>query len=131
MLKKYFYSIIILNMIACSSFQESPSQIADVIDKSTGETVIPRNSNSLYIYPVKNKTTRQDVDDKLMIGIKKKISLEGRLALVSEIKNAELSLECTINNYIIENIEYRDIGRPVRMRLKILISTRLYDLKKR
>jgi hypothetical protein len=130
MMKKYFILIMILTMLSCSSLQETPSQIANVIDKSTGETVIPRNSNSLYIYPIKNKTNRQDIEDKMMMGIRNKISLEGRVALVSDLKSAELSLECIVNNYIIEFIEYRDIGRPVRMRLKIFISIRLYDLKR-
>lgn len=124
------FCIIILLMLSCSSLQETPSQIADVIDKSTGETVIPRNSNSLYIYPLKNRTNRQDIEDKIMRGIRNKIALEGRVALVSDLKSAELSLECIINNYIIEAVEYRDIGRPVRMRLKIFISAKLFDIKR-
>jgi len=117
-------------LISCSSLQEAPSQIANVIEKSSGETIIPRNANSLFIYPVKNKTSRQDIEDKMMRGIKNKISLEGRVALVVDIRSAELSLECIINNYIIEAIEFRDIGRPVRMRLKIFISAKLYDRKR-
>jgi hypothetical protein len=129
-MKNYFFSITILFVISCSSFQETPTQIANVIDKSTGDTVIPRNSNSIYIYPIKNNTTRQDIEDKITIAIRNKISLEGRLVIVSDLKSAELSLECTVNNYLIEFIEYKDIGRPVRMRLKILLSARLYDLKK-
>jgi predicted nucleic acid-binding OB-fold protein len=127
-IKIYFF--IILSMLSCSSLQETPGQIANVIEKSTGETIIPRNSNNIYIYPFKNKTTRQDLEDKMMMSIRNKISLEGRLALVSDVKSAELSLECIVKKYIIEFIEFRDIGRPVRMRLKIFISAKLYDIKK-
>ena len=129
-MRKYFIFITISTILSCTSLQEAPSQIANVIDKSTGETIIPRNANSLFIYPINNKSRRYDIEDKIMMSIRNKISLEGRLALVPDLKSAELSLECIVNNYIIENIEYRDIGRPVKMRLKILISARLYDLKR-
>ena len=56
--------------------------------------------------------------------------MDGRLAVVFEIREADLRLAGMIVKYQIQPIKYGNFGEPIKKRLRVIASITLYDIKK-
>lgn len=101
-----------------------------ILKDVNGEPVVPRAANRIYIMPLGNRTGRPELTGKLFLRISRNISMDGRLAVVSSREGADLALEGSIQDFSTHNIAYGDMGRPVRKRIRVTASLRMYDLKR-
>jgi hypothetical protein len=125
-MKKYLLLIIIL-IVSCNSINQK-SNSNSILNNIDGEPVIPRNANKLYITLEKNS---QLFSKKLLYIIKQQIRMNGRLALVNHIPKADISLIIKILLYQIQPIKYDNFGHIETARIRIVVSLKLIDLKKK
>jgi hypothetical protein len=118
-------------VISCSSFYTNKrSTTGVVLGKINGEPVIPRSANRIIIPYFKNFTGEPTVSEKLTLRVRELISMDSRLAVVSDNYSADLRLKGNVVLYNIQPIHYSDAGEPVRKRLRIVVSIDLMDLKR-
>ena len=58
------------------------------------------------------------------------ISMDGRLGVVAINETADLRLAGTIVQYQVQPVQYNNLNEPIRKRLRIIASIKLFDLKK-
>jgi len=101
-----------------------------ILKDVNGEPVVPREANRIFIVPPGRSMENPEIAEKLFIRIRRNISMDGRLALVSERGGADLALEWCIRDFSRHNLVYGDMGRPVKKRIRVVAGLRMYDLKK-
>ncbi len=136
-LKKFFLKaltillIFVFSIVGClSSEDKGESALQDIIDDLNGEPVVPREANRLFISGFRNLTNVPLLSEKLMIKLKSQINMDGRLAVVSRYDYADLKLNGIVFAYQLQPIVFENTGEPVRKRLRIITSVKLFDLKK-
>jgi len=105
--------------------------LSRILNKISGEPVVPREANKIFIPLFENKTRRAEIAEKLFNRINERIGMDGRLAVVSDEKIADLKLEGVITDFTVQNLEYGTVGKPVKQRMRILASVRCTDLMKK
>lgn len=131
----YFIAVIMLILPAlitgCATGERREGAGAgSVLDNLNGEPVIPREANRIIIPFFHNYTDEPSVSEKLTLRVRKLVSMDGRLAVVSTNEEADLRLAGKVALYQVQPVQYGDFREPVRKRLRIVASIRLYDLKK-
>jgi len=101
------------------------------VAKGTGEPVIPRKANKIQINAFKNGADYRILNEKLLIKVKHLIGLDSRLALAGENEDPELLLDCTINQFSIQPVEFNSMRVPVKKRMRITMKVTMKDLKAR
>jgi len=124
---KNFLIFIIIIFISCNSVNKKNNSNS-ILENIDGEPVIPRNANKLYIIIENNNYI---FSQKLLYKIKEQIRMKGRLALVDDVSRAEISLIIKIILYQIQPVKYGKFGHPEQERIRIVVSLRLIDLKKK
>ena len=123
------FGIILINSCSLVNNRES-FQVKNVLSNIDGEPVIPREANKISIPFFYNHTEKPSISEKLTLKVRRFINIDGRLAVVSDTSNADLRLLGMIVKYKIQPVQYGAFGEPIRKRLRILTSVRLYDIKR-
>jgi hypothetical protein len=123
----FFCSIMLL--FACVSTEKikDPS-VKEVLKNFKGEPVVPREANKIIIPAFNNSTGLSFISEKLTLKLREQIRLDGRLAVVSENENADLILNGIIKEYQVQALEYNGFDKPVKKRLRITASVKLFDI---
>jgi hypothetical protein len=117
-------------VISCSSMDtEKKAATGKLLRKINGEPVIPRSANRIIVPYFRNFTGEPSISERLTLRLRELISMDGRLAVVSDNDRADLRLNGKVELYHIQPIHYSDAGEPVRKRLRIVASIELVDLK--
>ncbi|MFC1670110.1 LPS assembly lipoprotein LptE [Spirochaetota bacterium] len=123
-------SIFIIIVSACSAPESKDnSKILKVIKSIDGELVVPRTANKIRILPFGSSNKGKEISEKLLISIRKKINLDGRLSVVGNRDRADLKLDGRVRGFQIQPLEYGEYNRPVKQRMRIVVSVRLINLK--
>lgn len=123
----FIFSIFVSLAIITGSCSQKRA-VSSIVKEIDGDTVVPRDANSIYIHDFTDNSGI--VADVLVLKIKEEINLDGRLTVVDNVKEADLRLNGRIKSYTVQNIQYGDMGRPIRKRLRIFASVQLHNLKK-
>lgn len=107
------------------------SAAREVLRNLDGEPVIPRNANKIIIPFFHNYTSKPSISEKLTLKLRRSVNMDGRLAVVSTGRNADLRLVGMIVQYEVQPIQYGNFGEAVRKRLRIIAAVKLFDIKKR
>ena len=126
----FIISLIILTGCA-SSGDRDKSSFNKAISEIDGEPVIPRTANKIHISLFRNSTGISNISEELSLRLKEQMNMDGRLAVVPENINADLKLDGIITKYELQPVRFDDLGDPVRKRLIIIASLKLFDLNKK
>lgn len=105
-------------------------KIKDVLNNFKGEPVVPRDANRILVPVFSNFTDQPSISEKLTVKIREEINSDARLAVVYEYEQADLLLKGIIIGYQIQPVQFDSFDKPVKKRLKIIASVKLFDLKK-
>lgn len=131
MYRALFLLLITSLVVSCSSVDtEKRATTGKLLRKINGEPVIPRSANRIIVPFFRNFTGEPAVSDRLTLRLRELISMDGRLAVVSDNNRADLRLNGKVELYHIQPIHYSDAGEPVRKRLRIVASVELVDLRR-
>jgi hypothetical protein len=122
--------ILIISTGCTLTEKQNSNTVKDVLRTFAGEPVIPRESNRIFIPLFSNLTDQLSIPLKMALRLKEQITADGRLAVVSENDNPELLLKGMINAYQVQPVKYDGFDKPVKKRLRIVASFRLFDIKK-
>jgi predicted nucleic acid-binding OB-fold protein len=100
-----------------------------MFDGISGEPVVPREANRIIIPFFHNYTAEPSVAEKLTLRLRQIIGMDGRLAVVANNENADLRLAGAVVQYQVQPVQYGNFNEPVRKRLRIISSIRLFNLK--
>lgn len=118
-------------LIGCVSDDNvKDSTISKVIDSINGEPVVPRDANRIIVPFFNNFTTEFSISEKLTLRVREFLVMDGRLAVVSDNKDADLRLIGKIVRYHNQPIQYGKFGEPIRKRLRIVAMVGLLDLRR-
>ncbi|MCP4133958.1 MAG: hypothetical protein GY754_23510 [bacterium] len=106
------------------------AEVAAVLNKISGEPVVPREANRIFIPPFSNSAREEGFPGKLLLRIKNKINMDGRLTVVNSKTNAHLLLRGGVTGYRVQGVEYDGFRKPVKKRLWVTVSVQLTNLKK-
>ena len=113
---------------ACITMPENNgSAVKDVLGKINGEPVIPRRANKIYIQDFSDFAGDLSVAQKTTIRVRDFIIQDGRLSVVSLIDNADVALFGKIVQYELQPIEYGEYRQPVKKRVRIIATVKLYS----
>jgi hypothetical protein len=101
-----------------------------LLDQLSGETVVPREANTIYLVPFKNATRYSALPDRINSKLGNLIVSDGRLAIHKEMDAADTVLEGKIKSLQTQPLTFNSFGREDKKRLRILVSVRLTDNKK-
>jgi len=122
---------LLFNISGCLSYINNGNTTSSkVLMKFNGEPVIPRDANRVVVPFFSNFTNKPVLSDKLTLKLRELINMDGRLAIVSESSQADLIVTGKIVHYQIQPIQYDTIGRAVRMRMRIISSVKLRDIRR-
>lgn len=119
-------SLLLAFLIACSSIS-GDSKTREVLGGIDGEPVVPRRANRILIPYFRNNTRESAVSERLTIRLRELITMDGRLAVVSDEEHADLKLKGAVLLYHLQPIHFSDSGEAVRKRLRIVVSVALID----
>lgn len=122
--------MIVLHGCISSTVKKNDPSIKDVLINFKGEPVIPREANKIMIPVFNNFTNQPALSYKLITKLREQIISDGRLAVVSENAPADLLLKGIITAYQIQPVKYNGFDKPIRKRLRITSSIRLFDITK-
>jgi hypothetical protein len=114
----------------CTSIDDKEEfKVKDVLNNFKGEPVVPRDANRILV-PLFNTIINQpSLSELLTVKVKEAINSDARLAVVTG-SEADLILKGVITGYYMQPVEYDGYDRPVKKRLKITVSLKLFDLRK-
>ncbi|GEM_PF-337615 len=121
-------SLLLAFLLACSSIARD-AKTGKVLRGIDGEPVVPRKANRILIPYFRNYTREPSVSERLTIRIRELITMDGRLAVVSDEERADLNLRGAVLLYHLQPIHFTDSGEAVRKRLRIVVSVELIDVK--
>jgi hypothetical protein len=121
-------SICLFQSASCSNSQKrNRPGIKKIFKSSTGEPVIPRKANRIYIRNFINRSGREQIESRLQFRIEKLISMDGRLAVASSPLETDLILSGEVTSFTIQDLEFNELGQPVKKRMIIIASVNLID----
>jgi hypothetical protein len=120
---------IILPSGCASSDKRSETGLRDVLSNFKGEPVLPREANRIIIPVFNNIAKKPEISELLTVKVREAIYSDSRLAVVSG-NEADLILSGVITGYYMQPVKFDGYDRPVKKRLKITASIKLFDLKK-
>ncbi len=124
--------LIFLITLGCSvDRKKDGSTVKKVLNNINGEPVVPRDANRIIIPFFHNYTKEPSISEKLTLRLRKLISMDGRLAVVSKNDKADLRLAGMVVRYQIQPVQYGNFHEPIRKRLRIVASVRLLDMNKK
>jgi hypothetical protein len=126
----YFVFIAILLTGCFSTDKQKDSSVKDVLKTFEGEPVVPREANKIFISEFSNFTDQPSISIKLTSRLKEQIISDGRLAVVTESNITDLLLKGMITAYQVQPVKYNGFDKPVKKRLRIVASIKLFDIKK-
>lgn len=113
---------------SCLTMPENDGKVAqEVLGKLNGEPVIPRRANKIYIQEFSDFTGTPSIAQKTTIRVSDLILQDGRLSVVSDINNADVALFGKIVQYELQPIEYGEYQQPVKKRIRIIATVKLYN----
>ena len=122
---------ILFTPFGCSSTGDKESYQVPAFSKITsGEPVVPREANKIFIDPNSLRGDLTGVPEMFMTLLKNKISMDGRLAVVPDQNGADLILRYSISRYQVQVISFGNFGRPVKKRMRIIAGVQLIDAVK-
>jgi hypothetical protein len=121
-------SLLVAFLLACSSIA-GDTKTSKVLRGIDGEPVVPRQANRILIPSFRNNTREPAVSERLTIRLRELITMDGRLAVVSDEESADLKLKGAVLLYHLQPIHFSDSGEAVRKRLRIVVSVELIDVK--
>ena len=124
-----FFTLFIFGCVAPA--ENSDPLLKNVLKVVDGEPVIPRSANRIFIKEIKKISSGESVSYTLFIKLKNAINRDGRLVVESDFAKSDLMVEVLIKNYVVQNIRYNNLGQPVIKRMKIVASSKLYNIKKK
>ena len=101
-----------------------------ILDQFSGETVVPRQANTIYIAPFINTTRKTELADKVAFKLSSLIVSDGRLAIVKDANTADTVFETKIISFEKQAITFNNFGQPDKKRLRIIVSAKFTDNKK-
>ncbi|MDR3237791.1 MAG: LPS assembly lipoprotein LptE [Spirochaetia bacterium] len=101
-----------------------------LLDQLSGETVVPREANTIYLVPFKNMTKHSALPDRITSKLSSLIVSDGRLAIHKEMDAADTVLEGKIKNLQTQPLTFNSFGREDKKRLRIVVSVKLTDNRK-
>jgi len=123
--------LILIFLTGCvSEIRESESTLIKTLKGINGEPVVPRDANRIYLHPIINNPQWIGLSERLIIKIRESLNMDGRLVINQNEKNSDLRLDISIVRYFVQNIQYGEMRRPVKKRLRIVLSVRLFDLNR-
>jgi hypothetical protein len=129
-LSLYFACAVFFAAGCISNVKQNESSIKDVLKNFSGDPVVPREANKIIIPLFNNYTNQHSIDVKLKSKLTEQISLDRRLAVVSENENADLLLTGLLTSYQVQPVKYNGFDKPIVKRLRITASIKLFDIKK-
>jgi hypothetical protein len=118
----------ILTAGCSSSDNKNEAGIQDVLSNFKGEPVVPREANKIIV-PLFNNSTTSSISELLTLKVRETINSDSRLAVVSG-NDADLILKGVLTGYQVQPVEFDGFAKPVKKRLKITASIKLFDIKK-
>lgn len=106
------------------------SPVAQVFESMNGEPVVPREANKIFIPPFTCATGREPLCQKLAIRVRELIAADGRLAVVDAEADADIVLAGAMTHYQIQPLEYDEMERIVKKRMRMTAAARLTDLRR-
>ena len=101
-----------------------------ILDQFSGETVVPRQANTIHIAPFINTTQRGELADKIALKLNNLIVSDGRLAIAKDAGTADTIFEGKIVSFEKQTITFNNFGQPDKRRLRIIVSAKFADNKK-
>ncbi|MFH0975742.1 MAG: LptE family protein [Spirochaetota bacterium] len=122
------FSFIVFLSGCVSDENRKDHSVKDVLKNFKGEPVVPRQANKISVPVFNNLTGLSSISEELTVKLREQIRLDGRLAVVSENENADLILSGIIKEYQVQGLEYNGFDKPVKKRLRITASVKLFDM---
>lgn len=114
----------------CTTFEDRGNlPINDVLKSLKGGTVVPQTANTILIPSFSDRSGRPTLADRLTLRIREIISQEGRLAVTTDVDNADLVLRGEVTRYELQPVAFNPMGAPVKNRVRITASVILLDKK--
>ncbi len=126
----FFLSLLIVCGCALDK-ERKDSAVNQVLQNINGGPVVPREANKIVVPFFHNHTNEASISEKLTLNLRRLISMDGRLAVVSSNNKADLRLAGMIKLYQVQAVQYGDFHEPIRKRLRIIASVKLIDIKKK
>ncbi len=121
--------VLILALVQCAGVPgREPSGAAKLVGVTSGEPVVPRHANTIFVPDFIDTTGRSGIARRLTLKVRDLIGRDGRLAVTPAREGADLLLEGDITGFQIQPIEYGGQGVPLRKRMRIVVSVKLLDL---
>ena len=131
MIKLIYISIVIFAAASCAEMKIERSTLNNILNSIDGDPVVPRSANRIFIKNPANMTGKFGLSARLLRKIIQSISLDGRLGIDEDDTKSDLRLEIVILKYFMQHLEYDDLKRPIKKRMRIIAGARLFDIKKR
>lgn len=122
--------IFFLIALFCLSASFAKTRGESILDQFSGETVVPRRANTIYIAPLINMTQKAEFTDKIAVKLSSLIVSDGRLAIVKDIGTADTVFEAKIISFEKQTITFNSFGQPDKKRFRIIVSAKFTDSKK-
>ncbi|MCL1911806.1 MAG: LPS assembly lipoprotein LptE [Leptospirales bacterium] len=101
-----------------------------ILDQFSGDTVVPRQANTIYIAPFTNMTRKTELTDTVALKLSGLVISDGRLAIVKNINAADTVFESKIISFEKQTVTFNNSGQPDKRRLRVIVSAKFTDSKK-
>ncbi len=108
--------------------RDSSGGASRLVSVTSGEPVVPRHANTIFIADFNDVTGRSGIARRLTLKVKDLITRDGRLAVLTEKDGADLVLIGDITAFQIQPIKYGGQGVAIRKRMRFVTSVKLIDL---
>ena len=126
-----FTVVLIISTSGCDSEgNDKAVPVKKLIESIDGETVVPRDANTLYVGPFDYKAGTGEISRMLYEKLNELLKIDGRLAVVDKDDNPDLTLLAKLTDFQVQGIDYNDVGKPQKQRMRILISLKMINNKK-
>lgn len=120
--------LLLISLVSCASTgDDKGSSIPDMNKIMIGEPVVPREANTVFLELMTSGRDISGVSDIFTVMLKRRLSMDGRLAVTAERDRADLVLQYGLGRYQVQVLKYGDFGRPVRKRMRIVAAMLLRD----
>jgi hypothetical protein len=122
-------AVLLFTLAGCFFGVQRDDGVQDRLLKSfTGEPVIPREANKIFVRDFENGKTAGSLAGRLTIRVKELIASDGRLGVVEDETMADLSLQGKMVSYELQALKFDEMGTVIEKRMRSVVRLRLIDV---
>lgn len=137
LLRRLFWGAALIPLLLIFSCGSTPKKdrgeetdaLSGTLQSIDGEDVIPQKYKEIYVHLFRNQSFKADFVHRLKEKIQDEFRRDGRLIVSDDKNKADLWMYGSIESFLRAPIDYDEFGKPLRIRLALVVSFKLWDPK--